>query len=170
MVHTLVPCFLFSIRVCDTLNKMLKIIDNSRLDQGLNEIYSCPTCRKPLFVGRPENEAHPHNEETSSDEQLARQISSGLDRQNSSGHTLPTGVFPNQTQNPAEGPWRYTSLLMRITLVPLSCYLVLLNILFCQNDIEIIFAQGYCCYILMEDDVIGYTKFHWVLKFHLWRN
>ncbi|XP_024196004.1 E3 ubiquitin protein ligase RIN2 isoform X1 [Rosa chinensis] len=82
----------------------------SWLDQGLNEVYSCPTCRKPLFVGRPENEAHPRHEETSSDEQLARQISSGLDRQNSSGHTLPTGVFPNQTQSPAEGPWRTAGL------------------------------------------------------------
>ncbi|KAL6126967.1 hypothetical protein ACLB2K_075012 [Fragaria x ananassa] len=82
----------------------------SWLDQGLNEVYSCPTCRKPLFVGRTENEAHPRNEETSNDEQLARQISSGLDRQNSSGHTLPTGVFPNQTQNPAEGPWRTAGL------------------------------------------------------------
>ncbi|CAL2243434.1 unnamed protein product [Prunus armeniaca] len=79
----------------------------SWLDQGLNEIYSCPTCRKPLFVGRTENEVHPRNEETSSDEQLARQISSGLDRQNSSGHTIPTGAFPNQAQNLTEGgPWR----------------------------------------------------------------
>ncbi|XP_050384984.1 E3 ubiquitin protein ligase RIN2-like [Argentina anserina] len=82
----------------------------SWLDQGLNEVYACPTCRKPLFVGRTENEAHPRNEETTSDEQLARQISSGLDRQNSSGHTLPTGVFRNQNQNPAEGPWRTAGL------------------------------------------------------------
>lgn len=99
---------------------MLKMINYSRLDQGLNEVYSCPTCRKPLFVGRPENEAHPRHEETSSDEQLARQISSGLDRQNSSGHTLPTGVFPNQTQSPAEGPWRFNSLLLTITFPPLN--------------------------------------------------
>ncbi|XP_068329074.1 E3 ubiquitin protein ligase RIN2-like isoform X2 [Pyrus communis] len=83
----------------------------SWLDQGLNEIYSCPTCRKPLFVGRPENEVHPRSEETSSDEQLARQISLGLDRQNTPGHAIPAGVFPNQTQSPAEGdPWRGTGL------------------------------------------------------------
>nr|XP_017188917.2 E3 ubiquitin protein ligase RIN2 isoform X1 [Malus domestica]XP_017188918.2 E3 ubiquitin protein ligase RIN2 isoform X1 [Malus domestica]XP_017188919.2 E3 ubiquitin protein ligase RIN2 isoform X1 [Malus domestica] len=83
----------------------------SWLDQGLNEIYSCPTCRKPLFVGRPENEVHPRSEETSSDEQLARQISLGLGRQNTPGHAIPAGVFPNQTQNPAEGdPWRGTGL------------------------------------------------------------
>ncbi|GAV79119.1 CUE domain-containing protein/zf-RING_2 domain-containing protein [Cephalotus follicularis] len=79
----------------------------SWLDQGLNEVYSCPTCRKPLFVVRPENEAIPHTGEALSDEQLARQISSGLDHQNTGGHTLPTGAFPNHTQNPIEdGPWR----------------------------------------------------------------
>ncbi|MBA0639203.1 hypothetical protein Goklo_022251 [Gossypium klotzschianum] len=63
----------------------------SWLDQGLNEAYSCPTCRKPLFLGRTENEVN------------SRQINSGLDRQNMPGHTLATGVFPNQMQNPVEG-------------------------------------------------------------------
>lgn len=79
----------------------------SWLDQGLSENYSCPTCRKPLFVGRPEDVAGPRPREVSSDEELARQLSSGLDRQNAPGHTLPTGMFPNQTQNPSEsGDWR----------------------------------------------------------------
>ncbi|EXC08935.1 hypothetical protein L484_003387 [Morus notabilis] len=79
----------------------------SWLDQGLNEFYACPTCRKPLFVGRSEDEANPRNAEVLSDEQLARQISSGLDRQNTSGNILPTGVLPNQIQNSTEsGPWR----------------------------------------------------------------
>ncbi|KAJ4706225.1 E3 ubiquitin protein ligase RIN2 [Melia azedarach] len=83
----------------------------SWLDQGLSEMYSCPTCRKPLFVGRPENEANPRAREVSSDEQLARQLSLGLDRQNNSAQTLPTGVFPSQTQNPVEGsPWRNAGL------------------------------------------------------------
>ncbi|KAL1089833.1 hypothetical protein V6Z11_D07G047900 [Gossypium hirsutum] len=54
----------------------------SWLDQGLNEAYSCPTCRKPLFLGRTENEVN-----------------------------SPTGVFPNQMQNPVEGsPWRSAGL------------------------------------------------------------
>ncbi|XP_057951872.1 E3 ubiquitin protein ligase RIN2-like [Malania oleifera] len=81
----------------------------SWLDQGLSEMYSCPTCRKPLFVGRPEA-ANPRAE-VSSDEQLARQISSGLDQPNASGNTLPTGVFPDPSQNPLEsGGWRGTGL------------------------------------------------------------
>ncbi|KAK9292403.1 hypothetical protein L1049_020370 [Liquidambar formosana] len=79
----------------------------SWLDQGLSEIPSCPTCRKPLFGGRPEGEANPTTVDGSSDEQLARQMSSGFDRQNTSGHTLPTGLFPNQTHNSLEsGAWR----------------------------------------------------------------
>ncbi|KAG6605710.1 E3 ubiquitin protein ligase RIN2, partial [Cucurbita argyrosperma subsp. sororia] len=83
----------------------------SWLDQGLNEYYSCPTCRKPLFVGRQENDVNPHAGETFNDEQLARQISAGINRQNSAIPTLPAGIFPNQTQNTVEGsPWRSTSL------------------------------------------------------------
>ncbi|XP_019427192.1 PREDICTED: E3 ubiquitin protein ligase RIN2-like isoform X3 [Lupinus angustifolius] len=79
----------------------------SWLDQGLTEMYTCPTCRKPLFAGRPENEANSTTEEVSSDEQLARQISAGLDRANSARHTIPAGLYPNQTPNSTEGvPWR----------------------------------------------------------------
>lgn len=78
----------------------------SWLDQGLSEIYSCPTCRKPLFVGRPEGEAITHPRVVPSDEQLARQLSSGLERPNAGGHG---GAFPNQSQNPLE-TWRGTGL------------------------------------------------------------
>ncbi|KAM7274308.1 hypothetical protein ACFE04_028972 [Oxalis oulophora] len=80
----------------------------SWLDQGLNEVYSCPTCRKPMFVGRAEHEANPNVGEVTSDEQLARQISAGLDHHNTAG---PAGVFPNHIQNPIEGnPWRAAGL------------------------------------------------------------
>jgi autocrine motility factor receptor len=70
-------------------------------------MYTCPTCRKPLFAGRPENETSTSTGVISSDEQLAREISAGFDRQNSNRHTMPAGLFPNQTPNNAEGvPWR----------------------------------------------------------------
>ncbi|KAL5744312.1 hypothetical protein ACOSQ2_027428 [Xanthoceras sorbifolium] len=83
----------------------------SWLDQGLSETYSCPTCRKPLFVGRHENEVNPRSGEVLSDEQLARQLSLGLDHSNNSGQPLPTGIFPSQTQNSMEGsPWRNAGL------------------------------------------------------------
>ncbi|XP_050223307.1 E3 ubiquitin protein ligase RIN2 [Mercurialis annua] len=81
----------------------------SWLDQGLNEMYSCPTCRKPLFVGRPENDTNRHGGDVSSDEHLARQISEGLNQQNPP--TIPANVFPSQTRNPLEGsPWRSAGL------------------------------------------------------------
>ncbi|XP_010532247.1 PREDICTED: E3 ubiquitin protein ligase RIN2 [Tarenaya hassleriana] len=70
----------------------------SWLDQGLNEAYSCPTCRKPLFVGRTESEANPSTGEVSTDEQLARQI----DRQNNSEHAIATGLFPTEMPNSVE--------------------------------------------------------------------
>ncbi|KAL8210824.1 hypothetical protein R6Q57_005261 [Mikania cordata] len=74
----------------------------SWLDQGLSDNYSCPTCRKPLFVGTPEGNSVPHSGDVSSDEQLARQLSSTLELQN-----VPTGVIPNQIQTPLErDDWR----------------------------------------------------------------
>ncbi|XAR66137.1 hypothetical protein NMG60_11012241 [Bertholletia excelsa] len=82
----------------------------SWLDQGSNENYSCPNCRKPLHLGRPEAEANSRAVNVSTDEQLARQIS-GLDRHNPPDHALPTGVFTNQMQNPLESDaWRGTAL------------------------------------------------------------
>lgn len=84
---------------------------NARLDQGLSEIPSCPTCRKPLFASRPRGEGNSPSVDVSSDEQLARQLSSGFDGQNTSGR-IPTGVLPNQTHNPLENnAWRFSSLL-----------------------------------------------------------
>ncbi|XP_057546625.1 E3 ubiquitin protein ligase RIN2-like [Amaranthus tricolor] len=77
----------------------------SWLDQGLSENYSCPTCRKPLFVGRSESDATTHTRAVSSDEQLARQLSSGLDRANAGVGAV--GVFPDQNQNaPGDNAWR----------------------------------------------------------------
>ncbi|XP_074281856.1 E3 ubiquitin protein ligase RIN2-like [Silene latifolia] len=78
----------------------------SWLDQGLNEVYSCPTCRKPLFAGQSESEASSNTTNVSSDEQLARQLSAGLDLPNVRGLG---GVFPSQNPNSIEpGPWRET--------------------------------------------------------------
>ncbi|GFY84302.1 RPM1 interacting protein 2 [Actinidia rufa] len=83
----------------------------SWLDQGLSGNYSCPTCRKPLQMGRPEDEPNLRAVDVSNDEQLARQLSSGFDRNNPPGRTLPTGVLPNQMQNPLDGgAWRGTGL------------------------------------------------------------
>ncbi|KAI3458294.1 hypothetical protein Pfo_014957 [Paulownia fortunei] len=82
----------------------------SWLDQGLSESYSCPTCRKPLFTGRPENGVNTRAAEISRDEQLARPVSAGFDRPNLPGHNPHPGVFPNQSQDAETGDWRRTGI------------------------------------------------------------
>ncbi|KAG8381502.1 hypothetical protein BUALT_Bualt06G0128500 [Buddleja alternifolia] len=77
----------------------------SWLDQGLTESYSCPTCRKPFFAGRSER-VNTSATEILRDEQLARQMSIGLDRPNLPGPDPPPGVFPSQSQNAGTGDWR----------------------------------------------------------------
>ncbi|GAB2233377.1 hypothetical protein Droror1_Dr00002599 [Drosera rotundifolia] len=75
----------------------------SWLDQGLNEVYSCPTCRKPLFAGRTDRESSSRAAEVSNDEQLAHQLSAGLDQTNAARQE----PFPNQSPNSFDAdPWR----------------------------------------------------------------
>ncbi|XP_073310084.1 E3 ubiquitin protein ligase RIN2-like [Primulina huaijiensis] len=82
----------------------------SWLDQGLSESYSCPTCRKPLFTGRAESGINTRTPDMSRDEELARQMSTGIDRPNPPGHNLHPGVFPNQSQNAEIGDWSGTGI------------------------------------------------------------
>lgn len=90
---------------------MLSFHNNSRLDQGLSERYSCPTCRKPLFGVRPEENTI-SSEDISGDEQLARQISSRLERRNTFD-ALAVRAFSNQPQHPSESiAQRFSSLLL----------------------------------------------------------
>lgn len=61
-------------------------------------------------MGRVEHEVNPRGPDISVDEQLARQLSAGLDHPNRPGHSLSAGVFPNQTQNSFDtGDWRCSS-------------------------------------------------------------
>lgn len=79
----------------------------SWLDQGLTENYSCPTCRKPLFIGRSENEVNPQTADVRGDELLAREMSIGLDQLNLPGHALQNEASRNQMHNPLESSdWR----------------------------------------------------------------
>ncbi|OWM79455.1 E3 ubiquitin protein ligase RIN2-like [Punica granatum] len=78
----------------------------SWLDQGLNDVFSCPTCRKPLFVAGVETASNP-SREVPADEELARRLSLGIDGQNAPGLALPIGAIPGQMQNPFQGGlWR----------------------------------------------------------------
>ncbi|KAK9665671.1 hypothetical protein RND81_14G127800 [Saponaria officinalis] len=79
----------------------------SWLDQSLTGNYSCPNCRKPLFLGRSENEATSNSRAVSSDEQLAHQLRARLHRPIAGGLG---GTFPNQNQNSiGAGTWRFNT-------------------------------------------------------------
>ncbi|KAL1550363.1 E3 ubiquitin protein ligase rin2 [Salvia divinorum] len=80
----------------------------SWLDQCLNESYSCPTCRKPLFTSRSESSVNQNAADLSRDEQLAHQISTALNGPDLPGHNLHRGVFSNQAQNVEMSDWRRT--------------------------------------------------------------
>jgi len=103
----------------------IKILQNNyRLDQGLTENYSCPTCRKPLFIGRSENEVNPQTVDVRGDELLAREMSMGLDQLNLPGHALQNEASRNQMHNPLESSdWRsvflYHSRWLLLTHLPL---------------------------------------------------
>ncbi|XP_031502917.1 E3 ubiquitin protein ligase RIN2-like isoform X2 [Nymphaea colorata] len=76
------------------------------LDQGMNEAYSCPTCRRPLVMGNHEQSMNDQARQVADDEQLARRLSSGID-QSASGHDLiGGGTVPNQPQGPGNSIWR----------------------------------------------------------------
>ncbi|KAF6173697.1 hypothetical protein GIB67_021793 [Kingdonia uniflora] len=93
--------------ICTTPKLLISDYFVFRLDQGLSDMYSCPTCRRPLFVSRSVNSTSPSSGEIPTDEQLVRQISSALDHQNPPTQGLPIGVLPNHTRTPSETiPWR----------------------------------------------------------------
>eukprot|EP01018_Ginkgo_biloba_P037385 Gb_13512 [translate_table: standard] len=82
----------------------------SWLDQGLGETYSCPTCRRPLFMGSSRatpNAAAGH--QLVEGEQLVRHINTATDTmsQNQSENIIPAGPFSTQQWNtPGIGMWR----------------------------------------------------------------
>lgn len=78
----------------------------SWLDQGLSEVYSCPTCRRPLFLSNTQNRTSSVPELISNNEQLNQQAHLGLVQQRIAGHQLPAAAFPNQQHNPSDTVWR----------------------------------------------------------------
>lgn len=79
----------------------------SRLDQGLTEVYSCSTCRRPLFLSAPQRHTGSIAEDAADGQQLAEQFNLGLNQQGIPGHALPVGAFPDQQQNPSDAVWRF---------------------------------------------------------------
>ncbi|THU73619.1 hypothetical protein C4D60_Mb04t24750 [Musa balbisiana] len=78
----------------------------SWLDQGLTEVYSCPTCRRPLFVSNPQGDTRSVPGNGVDDQQLAEHLSLRLNQQRIPGQALPLGSSPNQQQNTSDTIWR----------------------------------------------------------------
>ncbi|KAL5197084.1 hypothetical protein ABZP36_000596 [Zizania latifolia] len=72
----------------------------SWLDQGLMDGYSCPTCRRPLFLSSQQH-TRPTTAEVGNVQLIAEQLNVGLNQQRIPGHERPT-----EHQNPSDAVWR----------------------------------------------------------------
>ncbi|THU61286.1 hypothetical protein C4D60_Mb07t21700 [Musa balbisiana] len=77
----------------------------SWLDQGLTEMYSCPTCWRPLFVSSPRGHTRSISGNGTDDLQLPEYLNLGME-QTVPDHVPPLGASPNQQQNASETIWR----------------------------------------------------------------
>lgn len=74
----------------------------SWLDQGIGETYSCPTCRRPLFMGGSRTSPNASvGQQLVEGEQLVRPVNTGPDAlaQNLSENSLPAGPFSTEQWN-----------------------------------------------------------------------
>ncbi|XP_074581638.1 E3 ubiquitin protein ligase RIN2-like [Curcuma longa] len=81
----------------------------SWLDQGLTDVYSCPTCRRPLFASIASNVqggVRSASGNAIDGQQLAEHLNLGLNQQRVPGHALPLGASPNPSQNTSDTIWR----------------------------------------------------------------
>lgn len=78
----------------------------SWLDQGLTEVYSCPTCRRPLFTSSSQDRANSIAQQIPIDGQITEQVNLRDDHRRMSAHTSPASPFPNQQQNLSDTLWR----------------------------------------------------------------
>ncbi|CAM0905876.1 unnamed protein product [Alopecurus aequalis] len=72
----------------------------SWLDQGLMEGYSCPTCRRPLFLSS-QGHTRSATAEVANVQLIAEQLNMGLNQQRVPGHEHPV-----EQQNPSDAAWR----------------------------------------------------------------
>lgn len=72
-----------------------------RLDQGLMDGYSCPTCRRPLFLSS-EGHVRSTTAEVENVQRIAEQLNMGMTQQRVPGNELPV-----EQQNTSDAGWRY---------------------------------------------------------------
>ncbi|PKA61081.1 E3 ubiquitin protein ligase RIN2 [Apostasia shenzhenica] len=74
----------------------------SWLDQGLTEVYSCPTCRRPLFASSSQDQANSISRQFPNDQSIVDQVRGNHQRMAPAG----APAFPNQQQNASDTVWR----------------------------------------------------------------
>ncbi|XP_042433387.1 E3 ubiquitin protein ligase RIN2-like [Zingiber officinale] len=77
----------------------------SWLDQGLTDVYSCPTCRRPLFTSNVQGGIRSASGNAIDGQQVAEHLNLGLNQQRVPGHA-PLGASPNPSQNTSDTIWR----------------------------------------------------------------
>lgn len=77
----------------------------SWLDQGATDVYSCPTCRRPLFVSNSLN--HRNSVPAQGSSSVPDQPNIGIEQQRALEHAMPAGIYPNQQSNASDDAmWR----------------------------------------------------------------
>jgi hypothetical protein len=116
MYHKLYPFFLFIFPYISVLM--------CRLDQGLMDGYSCPTCRRPLFLSS-EGHVRSTTTEVENVQRIAEQLNMGLTQQR-----VPGNEFPVEQQNTSDAVSRY----VLITWIVRSSYFYVFTVLTFDDD------------------------------------
>lgn len=107
LVHTkvcllLVPMFFWNI-------DFAMILSLFRLDQGISEVHSCPTCRRPLFQST--YEIHPNTQTGDVQNGLQGNLGVNQNQQPVPGQTMLNGTSFGHQQNPSDNVWRFIFLI-----------------------------------------------------------
>ncbi|KMZ57495.1 E3 ubiquitin protein ligase RIN2 [Zostera marina] len=76
----------------------------SWLDQGISEVHSCPTCRRPLFQST--YEIHPNTQTGDVQNGLQGNLGVNQNQQPVPGQTMLNGTSFGHQQNPSDNVWR----------------------------------------------------------------
>ncbi|KAG6477865.1 hypothetical protein ZIOFF_061297 [Zingiber officinale] len=103
VMQSSIPSRVFEILL--NLEKHSHTFVKAQLDQGLTDVYSCPTCRRPLFTSNVQGGIRSASGNAIDGQQVAEHLNLGLNQQRVPGHA-PLGASPNPSQNTSDTIWR----------------------------------------------------------------
>ncbi|KAG6477866.1 hypothetical protein ZIOFF_061298 [Zingiber officinale] len=103
VMQSSIPSRVFEILL--NLEKHSHTFVKEQLDQGLTDVYSCPTCRRPLFTSNVQGGIRSASGNAIDGQQVAEHLNLGLNQQRVPGHA-PLGASPNPSQNTSDTIWR----------------------------------------------------------------